>query len=129
MDSEGNNLDTSSRWTEITGLSKERTRNMGWLEALHPDDVEPTIRALQEGLRMGTSIDVQYRVKRIDLEWRWMRSRGSPRRGPGGEVVRWYGSVEDIHDRRQMEETLHRACIPFISTQCSEPSQRDRVVS
>jgi PAS domain S-box-containing protein len=106
MDSEGNNLDVSSRWTEITGLSKERTQNKGWLEALHPEDVEPTMNALRQALKSGNHIDVEYRVKRIDREWRWMRSRGSPRFGPEGEILRWYGSVEDIDERKQLEQRL-----------------------
>jgi PAS domain S-box-containing protein len=107
MDAEGNNLDVSSRWTEITGLSKEQTRNRGWLEALHPDDIEPTMNALREALRSGKNIDVEYRVKRIDREWRWMRSRGAPRFGQAGEILRWYGSVEDVDVRKRMEEALH----------------------
>jgi PAS domain S-box-containing protein len=40
MDGEGNNLDVSSRWVETTGLSEEQTRNLGKLEALHPEDIE-----------------------------------------------------------------------------------------
>jgi PAS domain S-box-containing protein len=108
MDAEGNNLDVSSRWTKVTGLSKERTRNLGWLEAVHPDDVEPTMKALQEGLRSGKPIDVEYRVRSVDHGWRWMRSRGSPRVGPAGQIVRWYGCVEDVHDRKQLEEALRR---------------------
>jgi PAS domain S-box-containing protein len=86
MDSEGNNLDVSSRWTTITGLSKDKTRNLGWLEALHPDDVEPTMKALQEALHTGKTVDVNYRVKSIDHGWRWMRSRGSPRVVPPAKL-------------------------------------------
>jgi hypothetical protein len=33
-----------------------------------------------------------------------MRSTGSPRFAPSGEITRWYGSVEDIHDRKLQEE-------------------------
>jgi PAS domain S-box-containing protein len=106
MDSEGNNLDVSSRWSLITGLSKERTRNLGWLEALHPEDIEPTMRKLREGLQSGAPIDVEYRVKNTSREWRWMRSRGSPLKGPSGDILRWYGSVEDIDDRKRLEEML-----------------------
>jgi PAS domain S-box-containing protein len=107
MDSEGNNLDVSSRWEQITGLSKERTRNLGWLEAVHPEDVEATMKALQEGLRSGKQIDVEYRVKCLDRGWRWMRSRGSPRVGPTGQLVRWYGSVEDVDDLRGLRQATH----------------------
>jgi PAS domain S-box-containing protein len=104
MDSDGNNLYISSQWTKITGLSKEKACNLGWLDVLHPEDVEPTMIALREGLQSGNSIDIEYRVKSIDRGWRWMRSRGSPRLGPSGEITRWYGSVEDIDERKQLEE-------------------------
>jgi PAS domain S-box-containing protein len=108
MDAKGNNLDVSARWTKITGLTKERTRNLGWLEALHPDDVEPTMKALQEALQSGNQIDVEYRVRSVDRGWRWMRSRGSPRVGTTGQIVRWYGSVEDIDERKQLVEALRQ---------------------
>lgn len=109
MDSEGNNLDVSSRWTQITGLSKEKTRNLGWIEALHPEDVEPTMTTLREALGTGNPIDIQYRVRSTAREWRWMRARGSPRRGPSGEILRWYGSVEDINQCKQLEEALRQS--------------------
>lgn len=108
MDSDGNNLDVSSRWEQVTGLSKEKTRNLGWLEAVHPDDVETTMKALLEGLKSGTRIDVEYRIRSVDRGWRWMRSRGSPRVGPTGEIIRWYGSVEDIDDRRKLEDLVYK---------------------
>jgi PAS domain S-box-containing protein len=108
MDGEGNNLDVSSRWAETTGLSKQRTRNLGWLDALHPEDREATIVTLREALHTGKHIDVEYRIKTLERGWRWMRSRGSPRFGATGDILRWYGSVEDIDDRKKMEETLHR---------------------
>jgi PAS domain S-box-containing protein len=109
MDSEGNNLDVSSRWAEHTGLSKERTHNMGWLDAVHPEDVERTLKALREGLHAGSPIDIEYRVRRPGQGWRWMRSRGSPRFGPSGKILRWYGSVEDIDQRKHMEEALRKS--------------------
>jgi PAS domain S-box-containing protein len=115
MDSEGNNLDVSSRWSLITGLSKEKTRNLGWLEALHPEDVEPTMKKLREGLHSGNPIDVEYRVKNTSREWRWMRSRGSPLLGPSGDILRWYGSVEDIDDRKRLEEMLRHSQPPQSS--------------
>ena len=106
MDAEGNNLDVSSRWVRATGLSKEQTRNRGWLEALHPDDVEPTVKAMEESLRTGKPIDIEYRIMSVDGNWKWMRSRGSPRRNISGEIIRWYGSVEDIDERKQIEESI-----------------------
>ena len=39
-------------------------------------------------------------------EYRWMRARAYPRRDESGDIVRWYGVVEDIHDRKLAEERL-----------------------
>jgi PAS domain S-box-containing protein len=35
-----------------------------------------------------------------------MHSRALPRRGPDGEIVEWYGTTEDIHERRASQEAL-----------------------
>jgi PAS domain S-box-containing protein len=105
MDAEGNDLQTSSRWVQTIPVGKDRIRNLRWLEALHVDDLEPTIRAMRLALRSGEAIDVEYRILSVDGEWRWMRSRGSPRFAPSGEITRWYGSVEDIHDEKQQLQT------------------------
>jgi PAS domain S-box-containing protein len=99
MDAEGNNLQASSRWVATTPLGKDRMRNLHWLEALHPADMEITVRTMKEALRTGTPIDIKYRVSDMSGGWRWMRSRGSPRFGVSGEITRWYGSVEDIQER------------------------------
>ena len=100
MDSEGNVLDVNTGWLELTGLSREKTRSLGWLEEVHPDDVEPTMKALLDAMRTGTVIDIEYRIKTIDRGWRWMRSEGAPRIGSAGQIVRWYGSLEDVDERR-----------------------------
>ena len=106
MDAEGNNLQVSSRWVRTTPLGKDRLRNLRWLEALHAEDLEPTIKKMNVALRTGKAIDIEYRVMGVDGEWRWMRSQGSPRHGFLGEITRWYGSVEDIQDRKLLEESI-----------------------
>jgi len=100
MDAEGNNLQVSSRWVRTTPLGKDKTRNLRWLEALHPEDLERIVKTMTEALRTGKPIDIEYRIQGVDGEWRWMRSTGSPRYGKSGEITRWYGSVEDIQDRK-----------------------------
>ncbi len=100
MDAEGKDLQVSSRWVQTVPVGKDRTRNLHWLEAVHVEDLDQTIKTMKHALRTGEAIDVEYRVLSVDGEWRWMRSRGLPRFAPSGEITRWYGSVEDIHDRR-----------------------------
>jgi PAS domain S-box-containing protein len=86
-----NTTDVSSRWLQLTGMSKEQASKLGWMDALHPDDLAPAMKSLKEALHSGKPIDVEYRVMTADGKWRWLRSRGAPRYGPAGEILRWCG--------------------------------------
>jgi PAS domain S-box-containing protein len=105
MDAEGNDLQASSRWVQTTPLGKDKTRNLKWLEAIHAEDLERIVTTMKDALQTGKPIDIEYRIEDIHGEWRWMRSTGSPRYGSSGEISRWYGSVEDIQDRKSVEES------------------------
>jgi PAS domain S-box-containing protein len=106
MDPTGMSIEISPRWAEVTGLSLEQSRGHGWLEALHPDDAPRMLEQMKKVLPSGDPIDMEYRVTRGQGEWRWMRTRGLPRRDVSGKIVCWYGSVEDIDDRKKMEQAL-----------------------
>ena len=38
-----------------------------------------------------------------------MRARAAPRRGKDGDIIRWYGTLEDVDDYRKAEEALRRS--------------------
>lgn len=100
IDPEGRALDVSQRWLEMTGMTDEQWRGFGWLEALHPDDRQPTMDAVQRSFDSGEPIDVHYRVKRPEQEgWTLIRSRGSARLGADGEIICWYGSLEAVGEK------------------------------
>jgi PAS domain S-box-containing protein len=109
MNPEGLNLDVSPRWEQTTGQTKEQTRNLGWLDALHPDDRQRTADALAACVRSGQELNVAYRVRTAEGHWRWMRSRGSPRFDAQGNVMFWYGGVEDIDEQIHVEEALRKS--------------------
>ena len=117
LDADGNLIDISSRWAQLTGMSCEQARNLGWLEALHPEEMAPTMKALKEALSTGQPIDIVHRVKTANGKWKWLRARGMPSYGPCGKIVRWYGGCEDIDEFKEMEEALHmRSAAPSSST-------------
>jgi PAS domain S-box-containing protein len=102
-------LDTSQRWESLTGLTKEESLGKGWVRALHPDDLLPTLKAWEKALRTGNLLDTQYRILRSDGVWRWMRARAAPRRNEEGKIIRWYGTLEDIDDHKKAEEALRQS--------------------
>jgi PAS domain S-box-containing protein len=77
-----------------------------WAEAVHPDDLERVMAALQAHLEGRAPYDAEYRVRRKDGSWRWWAARGEAARMPGGEPTRWIGTVTDITERKQAEEAL-----------------------
>ncbi|MCJ2083503.1 PAS domain-containing protein [Methylobacterium sp. J-090] len=115
-DPDGNITSYSNRWLELTGQAPGEPDGAGWLEALHPDDVPDTLAAFAGALSTGEPVDVDYRLRMAATgEHRWMRARARPRRNAAGSIMRWYGVVEDVHDKklaearlRELNETLER---------------------
>jgi len=99
LDAQGRALDVSSRWLEITGMTGDEWKGMGWLNALHPDDRQPTLDALQRGSEAAQPIDTEYRVRRPGQDWRWVRARGAPRLDEDGKIVSWYGCLDELTDK------------------------------
>lgn len=104
-DIDGNLTDIGAHWLELTGMNREQALNRGWMKALHPDDMEPATQAITESMRTGRPIDIRYRIKTAEGKWRWMRSHGSPRYRLTGDIIRWYGDIEDLDDATPQDET------------------------
>lgn len=108
-DAEGNLLEISTRWLQLTGMSAEDVRGEGWLQALHPEDLDAATEAMSDARCLRTPFDVEFRVLSADGQWRWMRSWGAPRHDAASQLMTWYGSIEDISDRKQLQEALSSA--------------------
>lgn len=94
----------SPQWTAATGLSEERSRGEGWLEALHPEDRAAAL-ARWEDATPETPYEVENRIRsRPHGSHRWFQNRAMPVRGGAGEVVEWLGAATDIHALHQLQE-------------------------
>jgi PAS domain S-box-containing protein len=102
-------LDVSKRAEVLTGLTHEQTLGEGWMQALHPNDRQRTVVAWQHALQTGDPLDIEYRIRRRDGVWRWMRARAAPRRNPENKIIRWYGTLEDIDDHKKALEALRNS--------------------
>jgi two-component system, cell cycle sensor histidine kinase and response regulator CckA len=100
----------NGRWVEFTGMTLDQLRGGGWWSAIHPEDVEPTVRAWEQALREGADrYQVEHRLRRHDGTYRRMFTVAQPYRGPDRTVLHWFGSTTDIHDRAVAEEQLRQA--------------------
>jgi PAS domain S-box-containing protein len=62
--------------------------------------------AWRRALVSGEPYDVEHRIKLADGSLRWVHSRAFPRCDEAGQIVRWYGTTEDISERKEIEERL-----------------------
>jgi diguanylate cyclase (GGDEF)-like protein/PAS domain S-box-containing protein len=108
-DPEGNIIEFGPRWLEMVELNAEQTLGQGWASVVHPEDLGPTIADWTRSLNSGEPLDIAYRIRLKNGDYRWMRARAAARRDKTGAIVRWYGTLEDIHDRRVAEAALRES--------------------
>jgi len=96
----------NQRILDYIGTNLQSLAQAGWLNFLHPDDVQPTIKAWSQSVESGEPHDVQYRLRRFDGTYRWFHVLGQPAHDVDGRTTRWYGLLIDIDDRKNMEEAL-----------------------
>ncbi|MFS2012963.1 EAL domain-containing protein [Azospirillum sp. CT11-132] len=109
LDADGRLLEVSSRWRALVGLSHEETLGHGWMRAVHPDDLNGARQNWADAIASGVRIDNEKRIRMADGSYRWFRARATARRDATGRVVRWYGSTEDIHERKMTEAALRES--------------------
>ena len=108
--SDGSNTFVNKRWTEYTGLSVEQTSGAGWQRAIHPEDLVRHSEKWRISVATGEVFEDEARFRRAaDGEYRWFLVRGVSLRDQHGKIVRWYGTLTDIEDRKRAEETLQRS--------------------
>lgn len=105
----GGVLDFGPRWGELTGQSTAESLGSGWVKVVHPEDFPAVRAAVMHAWQTGQSIDMEYRARMQDGSFRWMRSRGNPRRDADGNIVRWYGFAEDIHEYKLVIAALRES--------------------
>lgn len=98
----------NQRWYDYTGLPHGRLRSEDWRAAFPQEDLIPMLRVWEEALRESKPHSVEARLRRAeDGMMRWHLVRANPVFDASGKVVRWYGTLTDIHDQKEAaEQTL-----------------------
>jgi PAS domain S-box-containing protein len=93
------------RFTEYTGLTAEETgvhrRNI-----VHPEDAEAHLKKWNATLASGEPFENEVRGRAADGQYRWFLVRVVPLRNEHGTILKWFGTLTDIEERKQAEERL-----------------------
>ena len=94
------------QWYAYTGWTEEDLATRGHFELIHPEDLPKLIELHQASVLGGEGHFIEFRHRRHDGAWRWTESRVAPVRDAQGNVLRWVGTLTDVHDQRQERERL-----------------------
>ncbi len=94
---------------DFVGLPFEEIVGYGFYRMFHPDDVDRMRIAWEDIIATKQGRPVDARIRRADGEYRWFNLQQNPLLDADGNVVRWYGVVVDIEDRKRAEESLRQS--------------------
>ncbi len=95
-------------WLEYLGVTLDQVAGWNWTDFIHPEDLDGIVDKWRASLVTGEIFDYETRVRRANGDYRWMFHRKVPLRDAKGNIVKWYGSSLDIHERKTAEEELRR---------------------
>ncbi|MGH9089045.1 MAG: diguanylate cyclase domain-containing protein [Acidimicrobiales bacterium] len=100
---------------EVLGLASEELAALGVggiTELAHPDDRAAVTRAVGDATTLpdGEVVQVQYRARHADGQWRWLHQRVTPfRRGADGRAVEVLAVTRDVTDVVEAQQQLVHA--------------------
>jgi PAS domain S-box-containing protein len=106
--------------TDIGGMSPEAQTSL-----IHPDDRQSAAAAWSAALAGGHPLEVEYRLRRHDGEFRWHLVRARPFRDATGRITKWFGTNTDIHEPKTIRLQLAKRAEELSSLAAELEYQRD----
>ncbi len=97
----------NTRLLDYTGFAAHEVLGNGWTKLIHADDVEPAARAWTSCVTSGAPFRVEVRaIHASDRMYRWCVMNALPLLDKDGRILKWHGTVVDMHDWKQSQEAL-----------------------
>lgn len=108
-DPEGKTVYSNAKCQLILELSEENLMGEGWARALHPENRDNVYREWFDCVHRCEAFSKEIKLLTLQGNVKWIYCHSSVIRSDGGHVLGYVGTVEDITERRKMEDLLRRA--------------------
>lgn len=93
-------------WLNFTGRRLQQELGEGWMESLHPDDVDHWLHEYHRAFDLRENFQIAYRLRRHDGEYRWFVDEGAPRYNSKEEFVGYIGHCLDITQLKEAQNEI-----------------------
>jgi PAS domain S-box-containing protein len=100
-DEQGATTWVNPAWMEISGLSADESRGLGFARVIHPEDREEMIEKWGRAVKEERGFEAEPRLVRSDGQRRWVHARAARMVAPSGDTLGYVGAILDITDRKQ----------------------------
>ena len=106
FESSGEIAGANRQLLDYFGAPIEHVRQWATNDLGHPDDLPGVMKAFWGMIATGEAGSFITRLRRADGVYRWFEVRNVPLRNGDGDIVRWYGVLTDIDDRKHAEDAV-----------------------
>jgi PAS domain S-box-containing protein len=117
----------NARVYACTGRDYAGLAGIGWMQAVHPDDLADVRHRWATAVATGAHYEAEFRQGAADGTYRWQLARAVALRDADGEVVRWIGTTVDIEDQKLNAERLAALNADLESQVAQRTAERDRM--
>jgi PAS domain S-box-containing protein len=110
----------NERGAEIFGKPASECRGFGWMEHVHPDDLERLRQIWVDGRDRGSEMAHELRIVAADGRVRWIEGAGRPLSDAWGKIRGYIGTLSDVTERRQAEHERRRLLADLVQAQEDE---------
>jgi two-component system, sporulation sensor kinase E len=99
-------LRVSDELLRIMRLSREEATQEAFASLVHPEDRETVLSHLRQGVEHGNVYEIEHRLLLRDGTTKWVYTVVEPSVNIARQVVRLYGTTQDITERKEAEVRL-----------------------
>jgi PAS domain S-box-containing protein len=107
-------------WLDFTGRSTEVEIGNGWVEGVHPEDLQRCMDTYTHAFDRCEEFRMEYRLRRHDGEYRWVLDIGVPRFDQDRSFIGYIGCAIDVSERKLVEAALANVSHRLIEAQEQE---------